>query len=518
MSTYKKRKISDEDDCLDNTILTKRCLNEPNIDYDHYFDSTNQNVSEIKRGYLHDAFKAVLYKFANIASYGIEQLMSIFGYLAAKTSYFTTVSVMFSYLDGITAIVYSLTKMSFSAIFSLHPNIAGPVISIAVSGFIGQVLGAGIGSTLWPNFSITNKLYKIITLGTNVSIAGVATGTAAAAIGGAWYTKRVGNLFDTLFSDYGPKESMPYFFKKIMLAMSGAGLIFLFYTGGIKPSDFMDIYSFISNVTASQIVNTSFSILKYYGLISVALKMGKDVKDGKYKQATQEGLIVFVSNLLLSGEFWTSTATPTPFIQTKGLPDASYLNAFSIHMSNLIGKNLHLVSEKWSNLAALFGQILWGTLYFVGATITGSLVSFMITAIVVTILIWKWHNSKTKKLQKTVNEEMQVKKFSRCFTHFVQLMDYCVGKINKTKVPFPIFEMPDDEPDSMYKDLYHAFKNFKESTTNIKSAMLNIITKIKAVATTIVNEKIKFDSFQIIDNYTNFIEVKFQVAQLKYKK
>ena len=251
-------------------------------------------VEPSERGRIHDIIKSMVYYFGNALDYSSQQIIDLIGTFAKLTFNFTSASNLFFQFESILNGVKWVGKIGFDALFSMHPNIIGPVMSVALSGIMGYTLGSFIGRSMWPSFELSNSLYSTLTLQTNVSLAGLSTAAITVPIGGYYLTQRFGDLADVLFLETPDSSILPYVLRKCAWAMIGVTVL-MFSINGLHPGSVMSIYTALSGAL-SQIPNPGiFSTLN----IIMNLKQMKDMIVAKdYRGLTVKSSIMLIINLI----------------------------------------------------------------------------------------------------------------------------------------------------------------------------------------------------------------------------
>lgn len=227
----------------------------------------------IDRGYIHSALEYVVTALGSSLAFTIDQLARLLSGLAHYTRGLTAISQTFKILERTTRGVKLIGKMGFKLLFKASPNIVGSIVSLCLGPMIGHMMGAWIGESLWPNFTITNQIYNFITAGTNISLAGL----AGAALGTPLYVlftaRRNSSIADLIMLVDVPTASWSeWLLRKMSGAILAAASIFAISYGFSDPASSTGIISTLSTYFAtpgsSNLWNSVNLILKAFNFTS----------------------------------------------------------------------------------------------------------------------------------------------------------------------------------------------------------------------------------------------------------
>lgn len=260
--------------------------NFPELDF-----ATEELPPQIERGLVHDTIKNAVYATGRLAKRGSRKVGELISHVASKTLQYESVSNML----GIVGQVYQGTifggEIAFEYLFSLHPNIIGPVVSIAMSAALGYMCGGFVGNLIYPDFWESKKIWQIITLGTNVSLLGTGTGVVAGVIGGYKFASITGEAADFIFQSGSFAEGtwLQWLVHKLCLSMIGAIVVALVIGG--SPTSAMVAFQSLSSYLP-QIPN-----LGLFGFLQLCMNLNSiknQLTIGDYRGAIQTAAMYIV--------------------------------------------------------------------------------------------------------------------------------------------------------------------------------------------------------------------------------
>lgn len=287
-SPVTKTKLNKPDDIIIN----------PNFEYTMPIPYTNNVVEKEEedvdeRGVVHSKIKQLVNMLSNISDYTTRNVISIISSLSSLTSRIPPISNFFSRLSGILSVSSWLGKIGFEALFSLHPNVIAPIVSLTISSALGYTLGSFVGGALWPSYEITDRLYSILSLGTNISYTGLTTAAVAVPIGGFKLTRSIGNFLDVFQLERPDDSTLSWLLKKMSWGMIG-GFILMMHINGFNPASIVTLLSQLTTLLPSSpgplsTLNMLFSLYSIKNMISA----------GDYKGALIRGVTqLFIHSIM----------------------------------------------------------------------------------------------------------------------------------------------------------------------------------------------------------------------------
>lgn len=280
-SPVTKTKLNKPDDIIIN----------PNFEYTMPIPYTNNVVEKEEedvdeRGVVHSKIKQLVNMLSNISDYTTRNVISIISSLSSLTSRIPPISNFFSRLSGILSVSSWLGKIGFEALFSLHPNVIAPIVSLTISSALGYTLGSFVGGALWPSYEITDRLYSILSLGTNISYTGLTTAAVAVPIGGFKLTRSIGNFLDVFQLERPDDSTLSWLLKKMSWGMIG-GFILMMHINGFNPASIVTLLSQLTTLLPSSpgplsTLNMLFSLYSIKNMISAG-----DYKGALIRSVTQ---------------------------------------------------------------------------------------------------------------------------------------------------------------------------------------------------------------------------------------
>ncbi len=254
-------------------------------------DMLQEEATQADRGMVHGAIRRSVYAVGRLAKRGSRQAGELFSKLSAGTAQLESVSSMLGLVGRMLQGASWIGEFAFDYLFSLHPNILGPLVSVSLSAALGYMCGSFVGNMLWPDFWMSRKIWQIMSLGTNLSLLGGGTAVIAGTVGAYKLSRPIGELADLVLGtgSHANPGWGKWVLHKLALSVMGSVIVSLVLAG--TPVAALAAFQSLSSALPQL---PQLGMLGWLNLVLNLRQIKSKVDEKDYRGAVQTGAMFLI--------------------------------------------------------------------------------------------------------------------------------------------------------------------------------------------------------------------------------